>query len=262
MDRWNPAVIALAGDLTSDGTAEFWDTALEAIPAFRRGMDALRRRLGVTTSPTEGYDIIPRTSVDEFRQARWSLEHRHRNTRAFQLARKKLHVNKFYAFLRYAGKQATVLVVKGDHDDDFAGDYDSRKINSIPGCYEISGKTYSVNRLTFLGLGFAQAGYRRPLRQLVLEQKGKVDIVIAHAPQKNVRIVADLEPRLLIRGHFGGGRHLIDQVPSVFTAGGDAIIDTRRKGHPRIRFFQEDPCEPTWEQLLRKDYPWLSPYPV
>jgi len=261
VDKWKPAVVALAGDLTSDGGAAFWHTALEAIPAFRRAMADLRRRLGVKVSSTEGYDIVPRKSWDKFRDGRWALERRYRNTPAFRHARKRLHVEKFYAFLKYAGKRAVVLVISGDHDDDFPGDYDACKIDAIPGCHEISSKVHSVNGVTFLGLGFDQAGYRRPLRQIVLEQGGQVDVVIAHPPQKNVRIVAELQPGLLIRGHFGWGCHLIDGVPTVFTSGGHAVIDTRRKKPPRIRMLNDDPLGPTSTWLLRRNYPWLMPYP-
>jgi hypothetical protein len=155
-----------------------------------------------------------------------------------------------------------VLVISGDHDDDFPGDYDPHRIEAIPGCHEISGKVHIVNGVSFLGLGFRQAGYRRPLRHTVLERKGQVDVVIAHPPQKNVRIVAELQPGLLIRGHFGWGRHSIDGVPSVFTPGGVAVIDTRRKKPPLIRLLNDDPWGPTSDRLLRKNYPWLKPYPA
>lgn len=250
-----PRVTVLAGDLTSDGGAEFWRTALEVIPAFRGDRRTLRKRLGVTTGPRGDYEIIPRDTYEEYRDAIRALERQHRTTKAFLTARKKLHVDKFYAFLRRAGKISTVLVVKGDHDDDFPGDYDVTKIDAIPGCQEISGKTTTVEGLTFLGLGFDQAGFRRPLRRFIKDLRGGVDVVIAHPPHENVQIVAELKPRLLIRGHFGTGRYSIGGVPSVFTASGHAVISLGRTGAPRIRSEGK-----RWEGFFRGRWPWLEPY--
>lgn len=251
-----PRVTVLAGDLTSDGGAEFWRTALEVIPAFRADRQRLRKRLGVTTGPRGDYEIIPRESYEEYRDAIRALERQHRITEPFLAARKRLHVDKFYAFLRRAGKLSTVLLVKGDHDDDFPDDYDVTKIDAIPGCQEISGKTTTVEGLTFLGLGFEQAGFRRPLRQFIRDFRGAVDVVIAHPPHENVKIVAELKPRLLIRGHFGTGRYSIGGVPSVFTASGHAVINLGRTGAPRIRSEGK-----RWEEFFRNRWAWLEPYP-
>ncbi len=261
VERWKPTIIALAGDLTSDGGAAFWHTALEAIPAFQRDMTSLRRRLGVRVDPKEGFDIIPRRSLEAWHDARWKLEDRYHETPAFLEARKRLHVAKFYSFLRYAGKRATVLVVKGDHDDDFEGDYDATKISAVHGCREISGRTCEVRGVTFLGLGYDHSGYRRPLRQLVLEHKSQVDVVIAHTPQENVRIIAELQPKLIIRGHFGWGRYLMDGVPTVFTAGDEAVIDTRRSKPPRVRILEDERWAMS-DDRMQRHYPWLTPYPA
>ena len=246
----------MAGDLTSDGHAAFWHRALEAIPEFRAEREAVRQRLGVTTSRRFGYETIPRSSLDDYHIAIDELEQRYTRTEAFLVARKRLHVDKFYAFLRHAGRFSTVLVVKGDHDDDFAGDYDCARINAIPGCREISGETVTVGRAVFLGLGFPQCGFRRPLRQFIQNLKDRVDVVIAHPPHRNVCLVSELNPRLLIRGHFGGGRYLINGVPTVFTSSAYAVIDLRRTQPPLIRTAGE-----SWERLYRKRYEWLSAYP-
>jgi 3',5'-cyclic AMP phosphodiesterase CpdA len=251
-----PRVTVLAGDLTSDGGAEFWRTALEVIPGFRADRRALRKRLGVTTGPRGDYEIVPRETYEEYRDAIRALERQHRTTAPFLAARKRLHVDKFYAFLRHAGKRSTVLVVKGDHDDDFPADYDGMKIDAIPGCMEISGKTATVDGLTFLGLGYEQAGFRRPLRQFIRDFRGSVDVVIAHPPHENVPIVAELKPRLLIRGHFGTGRYSIGGIPSVFTASGHATITLGRTGAPRIRSEGK-----RWEGFFRERWAWLQPYP-
>jgi len=60
------------------------------------------------------------------------LEAHYRKTKAFAAVQREIHVEKFYAFLEYAGRRAVVLVVKGDHDDDFPGAYDVCRINRIP----------------------------------------------------------------------------------------------------------------------------------
>jgi hypothetical protein len=83
--------------------------------------------------------------------------------------------------------------------------------------------------------------------------------VIAHAPQRNVRLLAELRPRLMIRGHLGGGQYLIDGVPSVFTSSGYAMVEIERHGTPRIR--SSSPRARWWEASLRRDYDWLRPYP-
>jgi hypothetical protein len=200
------------------------------------------------------------------------LEDRYRRTEAFLKARKKMHVDKFYTFLHYAGKLSKVLVTKGDHDDDFADDYDTQRINRIPGCREISGKAYSRNRCIFLGLGFEQAGYRRPLRSFVGDFKGRAQVVIAHAPQRNLRLIAEIKPKLLIRGHFGSGQYIVDGAPTVFTSGlNHAVIEIGRTGLPRIRKFGsisisdqtigELKRDSFSDRSFRRTWPWLRKYP-
>jgi hypothetical protein len=164
-------------------------------------------------------------------------------------------VDRFYRFLQRAGSVAQVLVVKGDHDDDFPGDYQPERINAIPGCTEISGKIHTIGGWTFLGLGFVQAGLRRPLRAMITEFRGKAGIVIAHAPQKNVQLLAELKPKLIIRGHFGAGRFLIDGVPVVFTTRTHAIIELSEQTITEVRC-----ADSRWERALRREYPWLQPY--
>src|SRR5207245_6605774 len=44
-DQCKPDVVVLAGDLTSDGVAAFWDDALELIPRFRSERHALYERV-------------------------------------------------------------------------------------------------------------------------------------------------------------------------------------------------------------------------
>ena len=177
----------------------------------------------------------PFRDVHEFMEHLSELKTRYKRTPAFLAARKRMHVDKFYDFLRYAGRKCQVVVVKGDHDDDFPGDYEPQRIDEIPNCREISGKTFTFGEWTFLGLGFQQAGYRRTLRSIIADFKGRAGIVIAHAPQKNVCLITELRPRLLIRGHHGSGHGLIDGIPAAFTAHEHAIIEIGRTGAARIQ---------------------------
>ncbi len=221
VDRYEPDIVALGGDLTSDGAAHFWQDSLEEIPEFKREKDALT---------CKGKD-----DIYEFIERLRELKTRYKRTQAFLAARKRMHVDKFYDFLRYAGGKCQVVIVKGDHDDDFPGDYEPQRIDEIPNCREISGKTFTFGEWTFLGLGFQQAGYRRTLRSIIADFKGRVGIVIAHAPQKNVRLITELRPRLLIRGHYGSGHGLIDGIPAAFTSHEHAIIEIGRTGAARVR---------------------------
>jgi predicted phosphodiesterase len=256
VDHYRPDVTALAGDLTSDGVAAFRKRALEEIPAFCRARDALRLRHGVIRSHGSLVYTVDQSQASQFYDRLAALEFRYRKTRAYLAARKKIHVDRFYEFLRYAGKVSRVLVVKGDHDNDFAGDYSPNRINRIRGCREISGKVETLGECTVLGLGFDHSAKRRELRRLIEKFRGQLGIVIAHAPQENIQLIAALQPRLLIRGHFGGGRYLIDGVPSVFTSGGHAVIELRRSGLPRIHAAGRE----RWESHLQRSYAYLQPY--
>ena len=260
VERYKPQVVALAGDLTSDGNAQFWTAALEYVPEYKKKIEALKRErirclfreneAALAQARERGEKAIlarPGPATREVTDRLRELTHRARKETAYLAARQRMHVNRFYDFLRYAGRASTVLVVKGDHDDDFPGDYDPSRIDGIPGCHEISGKTYVFGEWVFLGLGFQQVGYRRPLRRFIADLRGRVGIVIAHVPEKNLRLVTELRPNLLIRGHFGYGRHVIDGVAAAFTSNAYAIIEIGTTGSPRIQGCEEI----SWSQLKR-----------
>ncbi len=247
VERYKPQIVALAGDLTSDGGAHFWRAALEYVPEYKKKIEALHmeriRCLWRENQPALAQrrkrhvhvPLRPGPATREVMDRLRELRDRAHKEPAYLAARQRMHVKRFYDFLRYAGRASTVLVVKGDHDDDFPGDYDPSRIDGIPGCHEISGKTYVFGKLVFLGLGFQQAGYRRPLRRFIGDFRGRVGIVIAHVPEKNLRLVTELRPNLLIRGHFGYGRHVIDGVAAAFTSKAHAIIEIGSTGSPRIQ---------------------------
>jgi hypothetical protein len=58
-----------------------------------------------------------------FERRLMDLKDRYRDTPAYHAASRRLHVRPFYEFLAEAGRVSEVLVVKGNHDDDFPGDY-------------------------------------------------------------------------------------------------------------------------------------------
>ena len=247
VDRCRPDVVALAGDLTSDGVAAFWDEALEFLPQFRQEREDLRQRCkrderrgrgcsicGGPVFPYEGCGLRLHTDFAFFDHLR-QLSNHCRKTEAFAQVQRKIHTDRFYRFLEYAGKRACVLVIKGDHDDDFPGVYDRGLINKILGCQEISGRTYEAGGQVFLGVSYQDTAYRRTSRGLLARFQHRGGVVICHARQRNVRLVADLKPRLIIRGHFGVGKYLVERVPAVFTAGAHAIIEIRGTGLPRIQ---------------------------
>jgi hypothetical protein len=305
VERYKPDVVVLPGDLTSDGSAAFWSEGLELVPEFRKQRGLLYRKIrdakqfkekcviceeaAHNNGPFQRYDGKSRhfRFLDHLRQ----LEIYYQKTKAFAAfaaAHTRIHFDRFYRFLKYAGNRSIVLVTKGDHDNDFEGDYDPERINKIPGCREISGKLHLVGRSTFLGLGFEQAGYRIALRRLVGPLRGRADVVIAHVPQQNLRLVAELRPRLLIRGHYGAGEHLVDGVPSVFTTFEYFLVDLPDTGVPQFQVVGCHPFStasrsaagtivrsrtfgiqsPACRQRaaaacasLRKTYPWLKPFP-
>jgi len=266
--KHKPDIVVLAGDLTSDGNTAYSEGVLELVPGFAKEKSELFRKYkrvdmgdGMSSGP-----VMSDKLRTKFYNDQRELDNRYEGTKDFKElleARRKTHVEMFYAFLRHAGKLSKVLVTKGDHDTD---DYDSSRINKIPGCQEISGKAYTWNRCVFLGLGFAQAGYRSPLRSLIADFKGRAEIVIAHSPQRNVRLIAEIRPKLLIRGHFGSGQYMVDGIPTVFTSDlNHVVIEIGRAGLPRIRGFRSLSRElkgDSWsDKHLRRKYPWLGRYP-
>lgn len=286
VEQYKPRVVVLAGDLTSNGSAYFWDAALEAVPRYKKQIEALerKRRQCLLRDNRAALESITPGKVGQARLLHAGPETQIANARlrevhglcrkdpAYQAARKKIHVDRFYRFLKYAGRRACVLAIKGDHDDDFPGDYDPQRIDGIPGCHEISGKTFEAKGVFFLGVSYQETAYREIARALLARFPERGGIVISHARQRNVRLLAELRPRLIIRGHYGSGKFLLDGIPAVFTDGGPAIINVSNAGLPCIRLLSDrrgrGTIAPTpediasFEGFLQEDYPWLAPYPV
>jgi hypothetical protein len=171
------------------------------------------------------------------------------------------------ACLRYAGRRSKVVVVKGDHDDDFEGDYVPEEIDRIDVCREISGKLQQVEGFRFLGLGYDQTHYLRTLRPMIDQYKREADVVLTHCEQERLHLLSLFEPRLIVRGHFGTGRYLVNGVPSVFMMGAHYTVVELGEGIPRIRQYvvetkelENGSCSP-WLTLHSERYKWLKPYP-
>ncbi len=274
LDRIQPDVIALAGDLTSDGFASFWSEAIKQIPEFQKERRELMRKLGVVLTTKGMFDCSKNKNLVEWSEKLTLLEDKYRDTKEFLEVRKRIHVDKFYQFLKYAGKKSKILVVKGDHDEDFKGDYIPKKINKIFGCKEISGKIIEIKGFHFLGLGFNETHYIRTLKPIIEEFKRKVDVIITHCEQNKIPTVSLLEPKIIIRGHFGYGKYLVNNIPSVFTVGVKyTIIELKNKKIPKIlqyrigldnkiKIVKRSSCRPWFSEVSEFErYKWLKPYP-
>jgi len=269
--KYKPAVTVLAGDLTWDGCAaswtEDWTEALESMPKFRKAKKQLMEQFGVTVTS----DVFHQTPFS-FPSKRYSAYHSQlhelnqlfRET-SFRQIRKRMHVDRFYNFLRHAGARSKVLVVKGNHDSDFAEDYSPEKINNIRGCREISGKRCTVNGVSFLGVGFDDSHSSRSLTELLRKFGKRVEVIISHCEQRHLPVLSELSPKLIIRGHWGLGRYLVNGVLTVMTSNAEyTTITYRSNSIPRIKQFWRSgkPVERNRESCPSGNrlYSWLRPY--
>ena len=126
----------------------------------------------------------------------------------------KEHASAFYDFLELVGGQFPIFIIRGDHDTTERG-YAVEKINKISGCTEISGKVVEINGLRILGLGFDETYKLRKLRPLIEDYKGTVDIVVTHCKTGRLPLISSIEPKLIIRGHWGRGRFLVNGIPTL-----------------------------------------------
>ncbi len=277
VDKIKPDAICLAGDLTSDGFASFWSEAIEQIPAYQKEL----KKMGIKFTREKNFVFCqwidnkkPRELRNNILNIVETVERKYRNSKEFFEIRKRMHVDRFYQFLEFAGKKSKVLIVKGDHDEDFEGDYLPEKINKIAGCKEISGKVVEINGFHFLGLGFNETHYLRTLKPLIERFKGKVDIVVTHCEQNKIPLVSLLKPKIIIRGHFGSGKYLVNDIPSVFTMGVKyTVIELERKRLPKIlqysvdrngkvKLLEKGSCRPCFSGVSEFErYKWLKPYP-
>ena len=268
--RIRPDVVALVGDLTSDGFAAFWRKAVEQIPEFQTEKKLLMNKLKVTR---RGDGVYTGQNISRFLNELESLIVKYRKTEDFRKIRRKSHVDKFYDFLEFAGKNSHVLVVKGDHDEDFEGDYLPERIDDITGCKEISGKIAGIEAICFLGLGFNETHHLTVLKSFIEEFGSEADVIITHCEQNKMQFMISDKFKLVIRGHFGYGKYLVNGIKSVFTNGVYyTLIEIKDSSGVEIKQYVIDrdgkinelfngSCKPWFSEVSEYErYKWLKPY--
>ncbi len=220
--RWNgfeerlyqerPDLLILAGDLVWDGFVAVDRELLGRIPSFEEKhegivgkyegrLTAVQRRILSAREPA--YHLRRVWLGEEYRSDLRTLENEYRDTPEYHRLRKEFHVDKFYQILQSASRICqAVLVVKGNHDDDFQGDYDVSRINEAGNCHEISGRVIEYQNFTFLGLGYPETHYIRKLREFSIGPKP--DFIVTHSEDKRIKDLVAMGPRIIFRGHFGG----------------------------------------------------------
>ena len=66
-------------------------------------------------------------------------------------------------------------------------------------------------------MGFLESRCLRKLRPLVKKYRGKVDVVLTHAEQKRMPLIAELSPKIILRGHFLSGIYKVNGVVTAST---------------------------------------------
>lgn len=209
LEETQPDVALLVGDLTDDGWVAY---AREAIDEYYA---VTKQTRPMVYDPEVMVMVI---DVDD-------LYEKNDLFKGIYREKQRGHVDKFYRFLKYAGKKCKVLVVHGNHDlEEY---YFPEKIDSIPGCKEISGKTVTVDGIRFLGLGYAETHCLRLLKPIINRLKGQIDVVLFHG--ENLRLISSLEPKLIIRGGYVSGKYSVNGIPSVWNSPGSCRCFYRRQ---------------------------------
>lgn len=254
-----PDVTVLAGDVAFDGFTMMRAQALHSMPRYEKEISRLRRETLSGPAWVKRQNAI----VDKLR-----------NTSDYERALSTLvrqHVGRFYNFLKYAGKKSKVLVVRGNHDNDYSPGYEPRRIREL-GCTEISGKTVKIDGFVFLGLGVDEARYLRklkPIVQGVLEKRDRVNIVAMHYPKNRLRMLAALAPQLAVVGGAGPGEYLVSRIRTILSDSDGYLIELSRRMTPkvsRVGLSRRSRMARKWfwhihEEALIKSSNWLRPYP-
>lgn len=272
-NKVKPKIVLLAGDLISDGFASFW--SMKNFKELEKQEKKLMKDYNVKVENKNGMLYVTHLGVSppgqkSYFDAREELKRKLQKSKKFYEYVNKNHVEKFYDFIQYAGKKASVLIVKGDHDSDFSKFYNLKKINSISGCYEISGKFIEINKIKFLGLGHTHTHYLKKLKPLIEKYKNKMDIILCHSEQNKISRLKEFNPKLIVRGHFGIGKYKILDIPAVFSQGADySIIEFESNKKPKIVLYRDKKiisskkmtCAPWFSEKTEFElYDWLKPY--
>ena len=263
--KYKPDVVCLCGDLVSDGSAWIYhEEFFEQIPKFRTEVEKLRKKYEYKEKLGE-FEVI--RYHKDYTELSYSLKKKFMDTPEYHQLKNLLHVDKFYSFLSYAGARSKVLLVKGDHDDDFKGDYDVERINSIPGCSEISDKLVEVKGFRFLGVSAKDAHNQRKLQRFSKNLRGQVDVVLMHG--ENVKLVSMISPMLIIKGGLFVTKCRVNGIPTVFTGPNSfSLIEFNNRGVQEVHQYLTWGNKPQLIKekeiakncsLLSKRYPWIKP---
>jgi len=173
-----------------------------------------------------------------------------------------------YKFITHAGKKSKVFVIRGNHEEPdssvAAKYYDSKRIDSIPGCKELSGKLAKVDGISILGLGFRDSYFNARLQKLLKQYSGtKIDLLLVHCRWGRLKAFAPFKPRLIVRGHVNQGpaKYLANGAP-VVSAGvlGYAVVDFNKDGTIEISTHEPkyEASEKDWF-AANNEKKWLSP---
>jgi len=238
----------MGGDLVSDGLASFWDESdrfiiklpklrdqlLEFLKTHKNALASMNSQIyekiiefirsgyadevswngGFASSPLVGADMLfsNREEVHlEFHRVWNQLEDEARKSPEFLDYIMKNHILKFYEALKYSGRSCdAVFVVMGDHDLDFPQAYSTSQINSINNVFEISGRKVLFQNLNILGLGYLETHYLEKMRSIIALYQGNIDIILTHAEQRRMQLLASIKPGLILRGHFMQGIYQVN----------------------------------------------------
>lgn len=249
-DHVKPDLVMMGGDLISDGLASFWDECEKLIitlpklrtkllkfledhksilkprkpNAYEKVIDCIKNGYTGEIRTISGFASTPLVYADllfkidehlhfEFHKLCDSLEEKARKSKEF-LDIIESRISRFYEALQYSGKKCrAVFVVMGDHDFyDVPESYSLSRISSINNVHEISGRSITFEELRILGLGYMETHYLRRLRPLISSYQGKIDLLLTHAEQRRMTLLACLRPQLILRGHYMRGIYQVDGV--------------------------------------------------
>lgn len=227
-----PNILAFAGDLVSDGYADFWDpSVLKKIPGFTNELNSLFAEY-VKIPDSEKMRLL-----DGYEARLKGLEWRYRNRPEFQRIRRDSHVERFYQVLEFASNVVDmVLVVRGDHDDGFPGEYDVERIDATKNCHEISGHVIEYKGLKLLGLGYHETRSVMTVRKFADSEPS--ELVITHAQEKRIPELARLRTKVILRGHFRSEKTY--RTPLLISANPPVLVETNERDgalHLGTRYF-------------------------
>jgi len=224
IEKEKPDITIFCGDIVDDGVAKFWQPSWEIIQKI------IKENKLKSYSILSDYDLI---------------HEKYFKSKEFVKAR-RAHVKELYDALELASKKSKqVLVIKGNHDDEFSGAYNLRKIEHIKNCSEISGKLFSFKGIRFLGLSYKNCHYLTELRSLL--GTSKPHIIISHPEKNRWKDIAEYGPDLVIHGHHSFGFHKVGGVnflgTGCFPSYSIVKIDEKSKLIKEIKHFRAIPAK-------------------